>query len=145
MGPIVLVSKLDEHATGVSQADLVTAAQLTLSDQPAAEVSLTFVSDDEISLLNQEYLQRSGPTDVIAFCLGDHPLVGDVYVSVDTARRNAETYGISLEEELTRLVVHGALHVLGHSHPDDDSRHESPMFELQEDLVARLLKNRRQR
>jgi probable rRNA maturation factor len=145
VGPIVLVSNLDEHTTGVSEADLTAAAELTLADHPGAEVSLTFVSDDEISLLNQEYLQRTGPTDVIAFCLGDHPLVGDVYVSVDTARRNAETYGITLEEELTRLVVHGALHVLGHSHPEDDSRHESPMFELQEDLVARLLKNRPQR
>lgn len=142
MGPIVLVSNLDAHDLVSSEAQLVAAAELTLAEHPGAEISLTFVSDEEIANLNQEYLKRSGPTDVIAFCLGDHPLIGDVYISVDTAGRNAEEYGILLEEELTRLVVHGALHVLGHSHPEDDSRHESPMFELQEDIVARLLKNR---
>jgi probable rRNA maturation factor len=142
---IVLVSNLDEHALAASEAYLVAAAELTLADHPGSELSLTFVTDEAIAALNLEYLKRSGPTDVIAFCLGDHPLVGDVYISVDTARRNADTYGIALDEELTRLVVHGALHVLGHAHPEDDSRHLSPMFELQEDIVARLLKNRPQR
>ena len=145
MAPIVLVSNLEEHDLANHEADVIEAAELTLADHPAAELSLTFLTDEEIAQLNLEYLKRVGPTDVIAFCLGDHPLVGDVYVSVDTARANAETYGITLSEELTRLVVHGALHVLGHSHPEDDSRHQSPMFELQEDIVARLLKNRPER
>lgn len=144
MGPIILVSNLDAHELGASEADLVAAATFTLAENPGAEVSMTFVTDEEIAELNQQYLKRAGPTDVIAFCLGDHPLVGDVYISVDTARRNAEEFGIGLDEELTRLVVHGTLHVLGHAHPEDDSRHQSPMFELQEDIVMRLLKDRAQ-
>ena len=145
MGPVVLVSNLAEHDLAAREADLVDAAELTLSEHPGAELSLTFLTDKEIEKLNLEYLKRPGPTDVIAFCLGDHPLVGDVYISVDSARRNADTYDISLYEELTRLVVHGALHVLGHAHPEDDSRHQSPMFELQDYIVGRLLKNRPQR
>ena len=89
--------------------------------------------------LNLRYLGRSGSTDVLAFDLGDEGvLTGDLYVAPEVAARTAAELGISEEEELVRLVVHGILHLLGHDHPDGDDRYASPMFKLQEELVGRL-------
>lgn len=110
---------------------------------PSAWMSITFVSNRTITRLNREHLGRRGSTDVIAFgfeSLGPRaPLVGDIYIATDVARRAAWDRGITQREELVRLVVHGTLHVMGHDHPDDESRVASPMWTLQERVVARVL------
>ena len=100
-------------------------------------LSIAFVTTRAIARLNRKYLGHAGPTDVISFAFGD-PLVGDIYISPDVARRNARELGISPREELTRLVVHGVLHATGHDHPAD-ARSASPMWKLQERLVRRVL------
>lgn len=103
------------------------------------ELSITLLSDADIAELNGRYLGREGPTDVIAFSLGseDRPL-GDVYVGVEQARRQAQELKIPVVEELARLVIHGTLHVLGHDHPEGAERVDSPMFEVQESFVRAL-------
>jgi len=105
-----------------------------------AEMSLTLLDDDGIRALNDRYLGKDRPTDVLAFSLGtaEAPL-GDVYIGVEQARRQADDLGIAREEELVRLAIHGTLHVLGHEHPEGEDRVSSPMFALQERLVARVL------
>ncbi|MEJ2483116.1 MAG: rRNA maturation RNase YbeY [Gemmatimonadota bacterium] len=103
------------------------------------EHAITFVDDDEISRLNLEWLGREGATDVIAFSLGTPEApIGDVYISVDTAIRNASDLGVPVSEELTRLVIHGTLHVLGHDHPEGPARESSDMYRLQEELLRSL-------
>ncbi len=103
------------------------------------EISLTLLDDDGIRALNRQYLARDQATDVLAFTLGGGAaLLGDVYVGVDQARRQAAELGIPLDEELVRLAVHGTLHVLGHDHPEGPGREESPMFVLQEALVRAI-------
>jgi probable rRNA maturation factor len=107
----------------------------------AAALSVALVSDDEIAGLNHEYLGHEGPTDVISFPLsapGGAP-VGDVYIGAEQARRQAEELGVDLAEELVRLAVHGALHVLGYEHPEGADRDASPMYRRQEELVSRIL------
>lgn len=111
----------------------------TLTSPEGAEVSIAFVGDDEISRLDEEWLGRGGPTDVISFGLGETPLVADIYISVDTARRNAAHFGVEPREELLRLVVHGVLHAAGYDHPEGEERETSEMFEVQERLLERLL------
>lgn len=121
--------------------------------RPAGEISVTFVSDEEIARLNRRWLDREGPTDVIAFPLresggapgggeggpaGGDDLLGDVYVAPGVAARNARRLGIDPAEEALRLVVHGVLHLIGHEHPEDESRYESEMFQVQERVLARL-------
>lgn len=103
------------------------------------DFSITLLDDEEIRAMNAEYLQRNHPTDVIAFSLGDadRPL-GDVYLGYEQAVRQAGDAGVSLEEELTRLAIHGVLHVFGHDHPEGPERVESPMYELQERLVREV-------
>lgn len=108
----------------------------------AAEISIALVSDAEIAALNQDYLQHEGPTDVISFALHeeDEPPLGDIYVGVDQAARQAAEYSATPAEEVVRLAVHGTLHVLGWDHPEGDGRVESEMFSRQEELLKGLEK-----
>lgn len=131
-----------ETSCDVSRRVLRVAVRRTLELEGAseAEVSLTLMDDEAITAMNREYLGRDRPTDVLAFSLGDdeRPL-GDIYVGVDQARRQAGEYGVSFEEEMVRLAVHGTLHVLGYDHPDGRDRTLSPMYVRQEDLVHAVL------
>jgi len=108
-------------------------------------LSITFVNNRRIAALNRRHLRHRGSTDVISFALapdvGSAPLIGDIYVAPEVARRNAVAQGISFTEEVTRLVVHGVLHVLGFDHPEGKERGTSPMWQRQEQLVASLRRN----
>lgn len=146
-GVTILIDGIADRDLARLASDVEAAVRTALSAQELvptadAEVSVTFVDDAEIAQLNETWLGRRGATDVISFGLGEEPLVADVYVSVDTARRNAESYGVRLREELLRLVVHGVLHAAGYDHPEGETREDSEMFGLQERLLARLLEGR---
>ena len=107
-----------------------------------ALLSIAFVTDRRIAALNREHLGHHGPTDVISF--GFAPVdergavVGDIYIAPGVARRHAHEQGGGVREELMRLVVHGVLHVLGHDHPEDESRYRSAMWQRQERLLRLL-------
>ena len=105
------------------------------------EISITLLDDEGIRALNQEYLGKDWPTDVIAFALqaqGD-PVLGDVYLGFEQAQRQASELHIPLDEELLRLAIHGALHLLGYHHPEGEDRFDSEMFLKQEELLSRVL------
>ena len=108
----------------------------------AAMLSIAFVTDRRIAALNRRHLGHAGPTDVISFGFAPvasrGPVVGDVYIAPEVARRNAREHGGGVREELMRLVVHGVLHVLGHDHPEGASRYASPMWRRQERLLRSL-------
>jgi len=96
-----------------------------------AELSILLTGDDQIQNLNKIYRKKNRPTDVLAFAQregqhGEHAglLLGDVVVSVPTARRQAEAAGRDLSSELTMLLAHGLLHLLGWDHetPRKDRR-----------------------
>ena len=113
--------------------------QTLIEEGRTGEFSITLLGDQEMEKLNTRYLGRNIATDVLAFSMGtDELALGDVYVCVDQASRQAKEHEIPLDEELVRLVVHGALHVLGHDHPEGLDRFTSPMFELQERLVRQV-------
>ena len=128
-------ARVAELARGVLRAEGIRSALL----------SIALVSKRRIATLNREHLGRSGATDVIAFGFapaGDRgPVVGDIYIAPDVARESARDHGIPMREELSRLVVHGTLHVLGHDHPETDARARSPMWRRQERLLARLTRS----
>ena len=107
-----------------------------------AELSFTFVSRRAIAALNRRHLGHRGATDIITFELApaapDVPIGGDVYIAPEIAREQARRFGRPIREEVARLVVHGTLHAVGYTHPEDDAREESPMWRKQERYVARL-------
>jgi probable rRNA maturation factor len=104
----------------------------------SALISLTFVGRDAMRRLHARSKGVSRTADVLAFILtGPEGLaVGDIYICVWVARREARRLRLSVREELTRYVIHGVLHVLGYDHPDDESRLGSPMWRRQERYVT---------
>ncbi len=104
---------------------------LNALDCPEGEISLLIVDDPQIEELNRQYLQRRGPTNVIAFAMreGDFShvspqLLGDVVISMDTAVREAADAGIPPQRRFDELLVHGILHLFGYDHErsDEDAR-----------------------
>ncbi len=103
---------------------------LTFGLQPSLSATLTFVDDARIHELNREYRNVDGPTDVLSFSQleGDGFVqaptgvteLGDVVISLDTARRQAAELGHPLDYEVCLLAAHGGLHLLGYDHATDD-------------------------
>jgi probable rRNA maturation factor len=100
-------------------------------DCPDSEISILIVDDPQIAELNRQYLNREGPTNVIAFAMreGEFPdlsphLLGDVVISMDTAAREARIAAMSLQRRFNELLVHGILHLMGYDHEttEDDAR-----------------------
>ena len=100
--------------------------------------NIIFVDDTYIHNLNKEYRGIDRPTDVISFALEDDTsfiktdfkVLGDIYISLDTAKRQAEEYKHSLKREISFLSIHGLLHLLGYDHMKKED--EEKMFALQE-------------
>lgn len=83
----------------------------------ARELSLSLVSDEEIRRINKEWLQKDKHTDVLTFPLHINVgSLGDIVISLPTARRQAQEGGWTLEKELRRLMAHGLCHSLGYDH-----------------------------
>ncbi len=90
---------------------------------PDAELSLLLVNDVQIQALNQRYLRLDKPTNVLAFPMREgefsvlHPhLLGDLVISVETARRQMKRFGLDEMKMVTLLMIHGILHLLGYKH-----------------------------
>lgn len=112
-----------------------------------AEVSVTFVNNEEIQEINRDYRNLDKPTDVISFALEetaddeveivgeDLPVVlGDIIISVERAKEQAADYNHSYERELGFLAVHGFLHLLGYDHMTKED--EKVMFQKQEEILG---------
>ena len=106
--------------------------------QVSGDISVVVTSDPAIQVLNGQYRSKDKPTDVLAFPLGDGLLArepfGDVVISLDTAKRQARDYGATLSQELTRLLIHGTLHLCGYDH------HERAQAARMHGLTRRLLR-----
>ena len=112
------------------------------------EISVSFVNDEAIHALNKQHRGVDRPTDVLSFPLGENGvydvnhetgafLLGDIVISIETAYRQAEVYGHSLEREVGFLTVHSMLHLLGYDH-EEGKLQERIMREKEEDILASL-------
>ena len=95
---------------------LVHAARVVGSRNKHYRVSVTFTTDQAIRMLNRRFRFRDKATDVLSFPMGEEGMLGDIIISVPTARKNAELFGSTLSIELKRLAVHGILHLFGYTH-----------------------------
>ena len=132
---IVLVEKLLQHAADVEKIE------------DGSEVSITFVTNEAIHEINREYRDKDQPTDVISFALeemgegevaiigeGIPRILGDIIISTDRTREQAEEYGHTFERELGFLAVHGFLHLLGYDHMTEQD--EKEMFGKQDEILG---------
>lgn len=99
------------------------------------DLSFIFVKDQEIIEINREFLKHDYYTDVIAFDYheGDY-IEGEVYLSIDTIRKNSILFSKRLKEEVLRVMVHAALHLAGYK--DDDERGKAVMREAEDKYLA---------
>ena len=115
-----------------------------------AEISLTFVSKDEIRELNRNYRNVDNHTDVLSFPLiedfndiepDDEIMLGDVVICLEKAREQAEEFGQSEEREIVYLFVHSVCHLLGYDHMEDEEKAE--MRSAEEKVMSFLELERR--
>lgn len=148
----------DEQREAVGLPDLHALAELVLREEgypDDAEVTLLFVDETEIASYNGRFLDRDGPTDVLAFPVeellpgvipdtdpqGPPLMLGDVVIAPSYVRRQADEHGVGFEDEMALMVTHGILHLLGYDHMDEDEAER--MEERERQLLAKVGKKRR--
>jgi len=111
------------------------------------ELSILLTDDEHIRQLNRQYLNRDKPTNVLAFPVSRGPaehfesnILGDVVVSVDTAEREARQAGISIENRIYQLLLHGLLHLLHYEH--EESEQEAELMEREEQRLFSLIEEK---
>ena len=114
---------------------------LRLMDCGNKEISITFVDDETIQGINQKYLSKDRPTNVVSFSLQEgefgniNPeILGDIVISVDTALRDTEKSNLSFDEELLFLIVHGLLHLVGYNHESTSKANTRRMQQKEKEL-----------
>lgn len=107
-------------------------AEILLEDlgSRSKEVTLLFTDDKELQYLNSTYRSKDKPTDVLSF-LSEGVYLGDIAISVQTARRQAKEYAVSLQEEILRLMIHGILHLHGYDHEGVSKAEANKMRKLE--------------
>ena len=101
------------------------------------EIAYIFVDDEEILRVNREYLQHDYYTDIITFDYTEGDTIsGDLFISLDTVRTNAEQFDKPYDEELHRVIIHGILHLCG---INDNGPGEREIMEAAEDKALALL------
>ena len=95
---------------------------ITANSKRTGDINYIFCSDEYLRQINIEYLNHDYYTDIITFNYNDDSLVsGDIYISLERVRDNAEEFEVSFHTELQRVVIHGVLHLIGfNDHTDDD-------------------------
>ncbi len=141
----------DALAARAIRAAIVRTPYGPLLDTPAAvEVSVRLTSDEEVRTLNAQYRQKDKPTNVLSFPMVQRDLLetvslnsddgelllGDIVLAHDVCAAEAAERGISVETHATHLLVHGALHLLGYDHIDDDEA--EGMEAIERDALADL-------
>lgn len=109
----------------------------------AAMLAITFVDERTIARLNRRHVGHAGATDIVTLEHTQGPggvVVGDVYIAPSVARANAQAAGHGVREEVARLTIHGVLHALGWTHPENDRRTHSPMWRRQESLLGAVMR-----
>ena len=100
-------------------------------------VSYIFCSDDYLHQMNIEYLNHDMLTDVITFPYNDNPIEGDIFISIDRVKDNAQDLNIAFNDELHRVMIHGVLHLCGYS--DESDEQEAEMRQKEDEYLKMLI------
>lgn len=141
MNAVELIKKVDDKIPELEEVQKFIDYALDYLKLDKVVFNVIIIDNDEIHALNKEYRGVDRPTDVISFALEDDdtfiPLeervLGDIYISIDKAKEQANAYGHSLLRELCFLTIHGILHLLGYDHMNEEE--EKEMFTLQERVL----------
>ena len=98
-------------------------------------INYIFCNDEYLHQINLKYLQHDNFTDIITFPYNTQPIEGDIFISIERVRENAQKYQVAFEKELHRVMVHGVLHLLGYL---DKSKEEKEQMTQKEDDYLNL-------
>ncbi|PTD14053.1 rRNA maturation RNase YbeY [Flavobacterium columnare] len=105
-------------------------------DKELNEINYIFCDDEYLLQINKQYLDHDYYTDVISFDYTEEGLIaGDIFISIDRVKENASSLGVSFEEELKRVIIHGVLHYCGYK---DKSSEEEETMRLKEDEKIKM-------
>ena len=148
------IEVLNETDEGVDEHELLACARYVMDEMrvhPQADLCLTLVDEDAMTVLHEKWMDLPGPTDVMSFPMdelrpgreGQEPpegVLGDIVLCPTVAEKQAAEAGHATQEELLLLTVHGILHLLGYDHAEPEEQAE--MFELQRTLLLTFLAGR---
>lgn len=100
-------------------------------------IHYVFCSDEFLHKINLEYLQHDTYTDIITFPYREDIIESDIFISIDRIKENAEQFGVTFQEELYRVIIHGVLHLLGFGDKTDEEK--SIMRSKENQYVALIL------
>jgi probable rRNA maturation factor len=102
-------------------------------------ISLVFVSKEEIKKLNKKFRKKNKATDVLSFELNEGKNIGEIVICPDIVKENAKKYGNTIKSEIMKVFVHGILHLLGYDH--EKSKKEEKLMEKKQNLYLLKVKN----
>lgn len=109
---------------------------INIESKKVGEISYIFCSDEYLHKMNLEYLKHNTYTDIITFDYTENDLVsGDIFISIDRVKENAIKFNTLFEKELSRVIIHGILHLMGY---DDKSAQEKKQMRSKEDFYLTL-------
>lgn len=109
---------------------------LSLSNKKVNELNIIFCSDEYLLGINQQYLDHDYYTDIVTFDNAEKSgeIEGDIFISIERVRENATALGVSFTDELHRVIIHGVLHLVGHS--DKTEAEQSEMRKIEDHYLA---------
>tara|TARA_B100000902_G_scaffold376537_1_gene407718 strand:+ start:543 stop:977 length:435 start_codon:yes stop_codon:yes gene_type:complete len=104
------------------------------------KINLIFCDNDKLNSFKQEYFNDDVLTDIVTFPIkNDNDLEAEIYISIEMAKINADEYNVSLNNEISRLIIHGVLHLIGFNDDKEDAK--KIMFSKQEEIISNFQKD----
>lgn len=102
------------------------------------ELTVVFVSKGQIRKLNSQYRNKNKPTDILSFESMDPESLGELVICPQIIKKQSKEHGLTLQEEMSYMVLHGILHLLGYDH-EVDEKQARQMFALQDSIFKKLI------
>ena len=146
--PVYITDETADTSLNISHINKVAGQLLELCKLSDSELSILLVKDSRMAELNEAYRHKAKPTNVLSFPMSDEQsaedgLLGDIVISVDTARREAQQNKITLHSRVTKLLIHGLVHLLGYDH--ERSEKDYLLMEEKEKILSDQLLNLQRR
>ena len=117
--------------------EVILSQQGLIASKKCGDLSIIFCNDDYLLNVNNQYLKHNYYTDIITFDYSDNQIInGDLFISVDSVKNNSLKYKTEFMNELSRVIIHGVLHLCGY---DDHTEDDKKLMKEKEDLALTML------
>ncbi len=138
MAELTITNEYTQFSIDTSAVNKLVTQIIEMLSLKVATLSIVFVENQQIQQLHQQFFNDNSPTDIITFPLNNpgEPIEADLVISLEMAQENAKYYGVSVEEEIKRLIIHGLLHLAGWK--DESPDQQRAMRKKEDDLLKHV-------